>query len=100
MHKIVKNPVIANLILAVLFVIQNYGLWDEFNSESQIPIIGSVHFDPFWIQFNQRMVFTSNNWVDLTGVYSVPNFPFWLFFITIAVNLYFIYKLSKIQNIH
>ena len=79
--------------LALVFLGENTYVWERLNG--QYPIIGSVHADPFWITFTQSMVFSGGTWVDLHDVINLPNLPFWIFFVTVAMNLIFIYSLQR-----
>lgn len=87
-----KDIISINLFLASLFLIINVGTWSIFNVTG---IIGNIHFDPFWITFTERMVYTGGNWQPLTAVVTQPNLSFWLFYASTALNIIFIYRLSR-----
>jgi type III secretory pathway component EscV len=73
-------------LLIALFVYTNYVIWAEF---SNYPGARLVIFNAFMIQDSPTTT---------TGIAVIPNFPFWLFFIAIAVNMYFIIKLQRKQE--
>jgi|WetSurMetagenome_2_1015567.scaffolds.fasta_scaffold79603_2 hypothetical protein len=86
--------IVANAFLVLLFVYSNFIIWSELNSEPAL--LRSLHFGPFWIQDIHAGIVTSGNlFSPVNGVILLENFPFWLFFVAIAVNLFFLYKLQK-----
>jgi hypothetical protein len=91
MHKITKIAIVTNLILALFFVYSNLEIWRILNNALTVTLKPSHwYLSAIDIQYDTGML-------DLTRM---PNFPFWIFFVALAVNLYFIYKLSKEANIH
>ena len=88
-----KVEITFNLVLALIFLGSNFQIWERFNDQTYI--VGSIHFDPLMIQLSQRMAYTAGNWLPLNTIVTEPNFPFWLFFVAIAVNLYFIFRLQR-----
>ncbi len=93
MIKIVKYAIIVNIILGLVFVYSNLSLWSQINGNSTSLIISSS-WNPFTV--------SAMHYSYLNGVFSAVqtiffyyNIPFWLFFVAIAVNLYFIVKLGK-----
>jgi hypothetical protein len=98
MHEIVKIATVTNLILALLFVVFNYVIWDDVQSTAHL--VQLVSFSPLLI-YIQPLGGLDNGQIIPISMAKVPmfNFPFWLFFVALAVNLYFIYKLSKTPNI-
>jgi hypothetical protein len=96
MHKIAKIAIVTNLILALLFIGFNYIVWDDAQSTSHL--VQLVTFSPFLI-FIQPLGGLENGMIVPISMAKVPmfSFPFWIFFVAIAVNLYFMYKLSEKQ---
>lgn len=92
MHRIAKIAIVVNLVLVVWFVLSNLFLWNQVNgwlkigSGSQWSVF-SVVYEP--LAENAHLASEQ-----------VPNFPFWIFFAALAVNLFFIYKLSKGTDMH
>jgi hypothetical protein len=89
MLKLVKYAVVANIVLSLLYVVSSYVIWMDLNQ---------------WRNWN-----IASNWSPiLITPYRIPdtptvqmpvfpllNFPFILFWVILAVNLYFIVKLQK-----
>ncbi len=94
MHKIAKYAIVTNLILALLFVAFNYVIWDDVQSTRHL--VQLVSFSPLLI-FIQPLGALDNWQIQPIGLAKVPmvNFPFWIFFVAIAVNLYFIIRLQR-----
>jgi hypothetical protein len=89
MHKIARIAVVTNLVLALFFVYANLEIWRILNNALTVTLKPSYwYLSAIDIQYDTGML-------DQTRM---PNFPFWIFFIAIAINLYFIYKLSKKPN--
>ncbi len=96
MLRITKIALTANLILALLFLYSNFSLWASVNSE--YPYLTVSHWSPLGIvasHYYGNPYFTNSIVPEL---FLGWNFPFWIFFVAIAVNLCFIYKLSKIDK--
>ena len=97
MHSIVKVAVVANVILVLVFVFSNYVVWDYVQSTSYL--VQLVSFSPFSIFVVPLGALENGKIIAIQLVKdAMPNFPFWLFFVAVAVNLYFIFKLSKKNN--
>ncbi len=88
-----KTVIIVNFLLILFFVSVNYGIWNEFSSH--IEALGFTRMGPVWIEHTLSGAFFNGNWVGIGGTVMMLNWPFWLFFISTAVNLYFIVRLSK-----
>jgi len=88
-----RTIIIINSLLVLLFIAVNYGIWSQFNSNGNA--LGFSRWNPFWITDIHSGVLVNGNWMALSGMVIFPNFPFWLFFISTAINLYFVYKLTK-----
>lgn len=95
MLKIFKVAVVVNLLLVALFVYTSYLQWDMFRGNNLVQSnIYTVGFNPL----TYTMVFHCN--IDgyfhtVMGLFTYPNFPYWLFFITVIVNLALMWRLQK-----
>ncbi len=96
MHKIAKIAMVTNLILALLFIYSNLLVWDVFNGNNALH---RTEFATHW-GFNNYLLTFYDHLPDgsvgvVQGIFIYPNFPICVFFVALAVNLFFIYKLSK-----
>jgi len=73
-----KIVILVNVLISLLFLLLNLHLWTSF---------GVVEMDAFHIVAHEKM--DAAFWVDY------PNFLFWLFWLSTAVNLYFIVTLQR-----
>jgi hypothetical protein len=90
-------PVITvNVLLVLLFIYFNYSIWTEVNGSNGILLIAS-HWGPIGISAPHYSYFNGVLNQSL-GIYWYYNFPYWLFFVSTAVNLYFIAKLQEQNN--
>lgn len=95
MIKIFKVAVVMNLLLVALFVYTSYLQWDIFrgNNEAHSNIY-TVSFNPF----TYHMVFHNNfdgSFETVMGIFTYPNFAYWLFFIAVIANLALMWRLQK-----
>ena len=93
MSKQFKLIIFVNILLILLFVSAEYGLENQFNSHPNE--LHSIRWSPFVIQDVQAGAFINGNWVAVGATTLTINFPFWLFFVAIAVNLYFMFRLQR-----
>jgi hypothetical protein len=84
--------IVVNAVLILLFVITNYGIW---NIVDIYPILGNTVMNPINVIVSMWGEVVNGEIYRADGMGIMLNFPFWLFFISTAVNLYFIVKLSK-----
>jgi hypothetical protein len=92
--KLMPIIVTVNTILVLLFVVTNYTVWEELNSEPTM--LRYVNFGPFMIQDSHAgTIINGTQWSPVNGIVLMQNVPFWLFFIAIGVNLIFIIILAK-----
>jgi hypothetical protein len=76
--------VAVNAFLIWLYVSSNYSIANEINSNSMTE--SYFRQSPFSIQFTN----------PATGaLFVISNFPFWLFFVSTAINLFFILILLR-----
>jgi hypothetical protein len=98
MHKLAKIALITNLILVLFFVYANFLVWDVFNGNN---VLHRTVFATHWGFNNYILTFydylPDGSVAMVNGIFIYPNYPIYLFFVAIAVNLFFIYKLSKKQ---
>jgi hypothetical protein len=92
MQKLVRYAIVANILLGVLFVYANYALWDQVNAE--YPYLIASHWSPLGI-VAPHYILNDNSIAIVQRLYSYFNYPFWIFFVLMAVNLYFIIKIAK-----
>jgi hypothetical protein len=101
MHKIAKIAVVTNLILVLLFVYSNLLVWDVFNGNNAMHrTVFATHwgFNNYGLTFYDYLPDGSVAMVQ--GIFIYPNYPIYLFFVAITVNLFFIYKIGKTSNVH
>jgi hypothetical protein len=91
-----KLMILANVFLSLLFVLANYGIGNEFNSYPHD--LRYIHWSPFLIQDSHAYTFVNGNLVGIGGDVLIYNFPFWIFFVAIAVNIIFFYRLQRTKE--
>ncbi len=83
MSKQLKLMILVNIILALVYVSLNLAYYFY-----GYRVGHAVQWTPLWLRFY--------NYQSLTDIgIQIPNFTFYLFWIVIAVNLYFIIKLER-----
>jgi len=92
MQKQFKLMILANVFLSLLYVYTNYLIWASFSESTAW--FHSIHFDPFIIDY-YKDYFVNGQMMGYNGKFNLVNYPFWLFFIAIAVNIYFMYRLQR-----
>jgi hypothetical protein len=90
--KNLRTVIIVNAFLILLFVSSNYAVWTQFNSDHDL---GFSRWNPFWIQDNISGGLVNGNFIGIGASIIMPNYPFWLFFVSIAVNFYLISRLQR-----
>jgi hypothetical protein len=85
--------ILVNSVLALLFIYLNYSIWNEVNGSNGILLITS-HWGPIGISASHYS-YANGLLHQSLGIYWYYNFPYWLFFISTAVNLYFIAKFAR-----
>ena len=88
MFKLVKYAIITNLVLSLLYVFSNLYLWNEVNNW-----LGGGS-GSMWSAFQITLYPLSENW-HMVPITPIPNVPFWLFWVTIAINMYFMIRLQS-----
>jgi len=90
--KNLRTVIIVNAFLILLFVSSNYAVWTQFNSDHDL---GFSRWNPFWIQDNISGGLVNGNFISIGASIIMPNYPFWPFFVSIAVNFYLISRLQR-----
>lgn len=93
MHKIVKYAIIANIFLALFFGYSNFSLWGLVNSDH--PILINSYWGPFIISATHHYLYDDGSLSTVQTTFVYGNYPFWLFWVAIAVNLCFIIILGR-----
>jgi hypothetical protein len=93
MLKIAKYAIITNILLALLFIYSNFTLWDLVNGNSTTLLITS-HWNPLLVTAMHHS-YVNGIFSSVQNVFVYDNTPFWIFFILLAVNLFFLLKLSQ-----
>jgi hypothetical protein len=93
--------IIVNTFLVLLFIYSNNAIWNMVNGTTVNYDNGTVdaylitsHWGPIGINA-PHYGFHNGAFGMVAGIFWYYNFPYWLFFISTVVNLYFIVKLSK-----
>jgi hypothetical protein len=95
--------ILINLILALLFVYSNYSIWNAVNSVPTLngasPVsITTSDWKPFEVVWHHYAYYNGN--LAMSGaIFFTYNFPYWLFFISTALNLYFIARFTKNKSL-
>jgi len=92
MLKMAKLAIAVNLLLALLFVYSNFSLWGLVNAE--YPYLIASNWSPLGISA-PHYVITDGSFAIMQTVFLYFNTPFWIFWVLLAVNLFFILIISK-----
>jgi len=87
--------VFANLLMGAFFVYGNYSLWELFrgNNVAHATLISSA-----WNPFTVNLVFhdyVNGNLITVQGIFTYPNTPFMLFWVSTIVNLFLMMQIHK-----
>ena len=91
MQKITRNVIVINILLVLLYVLSSYFLWSSVNWWSTYDIKADwspILVTPIYPHLNPMPSFPMS-------IQPLPNIPFLSFWLILAVNLYFINKLSR-----
>lgn len=95
--KKLRTVLLLNAVLVLFFVWTSYQLADIFNSRPDGLFM--VHWNFFgWSGINFAGGLVNGNFVSVGAPMIIFDFPFWLFFISTAVNMIYIVKLLKDQE--
>jgi len=92
MHKIAQYAIVTNIILALVFVYSNFSLWNFVNAE--YPYLVASHWSPLGI-VAPHYLYTDGSISQIQSPFLAFNYPFWIFWIAIALNLVFIIMLGR-----
>ena len=92
MDKIVTYAIVINIILALVFVYSNFSLWNFVNAE--YPVLVASHWSPFGI-VAPHYQYADGNISLIQTPFLAFNYPFWIFWTMLAINLGFIIKLGR-----
>jgi hypothetical protein len=93
MHSIAKYAIVVNIIIALIFIYSNFSLWSLVNAE--YPYMIASHWSPLGISAPHYVINNDGSIAQLQTVYSYFNSPFWIFWVLLVANLYFIIKINK-----
>ncbi len=93
MLKIANYAIITNILLALLFIYSNFALWNSINGNSTTKLITS-HWNPLFVTA-RHYSYINGIFATVQGIFSYCNTPFWIFLMLLAVNIFFLLKLSK-----
>ena len=89
--------VLLNVILMLLFVLTSYSIANDLNSRPNALI--SVHWNFFgWSEINYVGTLVNGNFIAVGSPSLFVDFPFWLFFVSTAINIAYIVKLLNEQE--
>ena len=86
MSKLVRNAIIFNVILSLLYAFLSLNLWNSINGRL------NDGYGSQWSAWQIGVIPLSNK--HIVPVFDV-NIPFWLFWAMLSVNLYFIIRLQR-----
>ena len=94
MNPLLRKILIINIILAILFNISNFYVWSITHARDTF-----VSYNPFEI-FLQGWGWTPEGITMVTGITTIPNYPFLIFLTTIIVDsYYFIQVKDKMEEL-
>ena len=88
----ILTVIIVNILLVLFFVYSNYSIWNFFNSNfNSNNNLGTIQMNPTWISGYIAGYLSKGNFIPTGYFLSAPNLTFWLFFVSTAINLIFIF---------
>jgi hypothetical protein len=93
MQKNLRNIILINVLLILVFVGSDYFQWSTINgytTKSNIEIV----WNPLLIHWNNFVYVPNGNNIP-DGFVLFFNYPLVIFLFTVAVNLYFIYRIQR-----
>ncbi len=98
-RRAIITVIIVNVLLVLFFVYVNYSMWNYFNSNfNSYGNLGTIQMNPTWISGHIAGWLINGNFVPTGYFLSTPNLPFWLFFVSTAINLIFIFYFVVIKE--
>jgi hypothetical protein len=95
MYKIAKYAIAINLIAGLIFIYSNFALWSLVNGE--YPYVIASHWSPLGI-VAPHYVISDGSFSMTQTLYLYFNSPFWLFWVLMIANIFFILRISKDAN--
>ena len=92
MQRIAKIALVVNAIVALLFAYSNFSLWSLVNTE--YPYLVASHWSPLGISAPHYIINDSSISIVQT-LYLYFNTPFWIFWVLLVVDMFFIVILTK-----
>ena len=92
MQRIAKIALVVNAIVALLFAYSNFSLWSLVNTE--YPYLIASHWSPLGISAPHYIINDSSISIVQT-LYLYFNTPFWIFWVLLVVDMFFIVILTK-----
>jgi choline-glycine betaine transporter len=92
MRNTAKYAIVINILLALIFVYSNFSLWSLVNGE--YPYLIASHWSPLGIVAPHYVLIDGSVSIVQT-VYLYWNIPFWIFWVLMIVNVYFILRIGK-----
>jgi hypothetical protein len=86
MSKLVRNAIIFNAILGLLYVYFSFSLWNTINGRLK------DGYGSEWSAWQIGVIPLSND--HIVPVFDL-NIPFWIFWVIVACNIYFIIRLQR-----
>jgi TRAP-type C4-dicarboxylate transport system permease small subunit len=91
-RRAIITVIVVNVLLVLFFVYINYTIWNYFNSNfNSNNNLGTIQMNPTWISGYIAGYLSKGNFIPTGYFLSTPNLPFWLFFVSTAINLIFIF---------
>jgi hypothetical protein len=85
-----KLMIVFNLLFGLMYAFSSFQLWDYVNSWLHISIASR------WSAFNVHFTFVGSGMPPpMAKFYDQLNAPFILFWVILAINLYFIFRLQR-----
>jgi hypothetical protein len=84
--------ILINVFLGVLFVFSNYTIWNKVNADNY----SSPYWNPMVISYVYRNY--SHGELVYDGLVFISNYPFWVFWVSMIVNILFGIMLLKSKN--
>jgi len=87
-YKQLKPMILVNVLLGLLYAFFSFSLWEDVNR------LFNVGYGTQWSALKVT-AFPVAESIHMVPVQQMSNIPFWIFWIMLAANLYFIIKLER-----
>ena len=88
MYKQLKPMILVNSLLGLLYAFFSFSLWEDVNR------LFNIGYGTQWSALKVT-AFPIAESIHMVPVQQMSNIPFWIFWIMLAANLYFIIKLER-----